>query len=386
MSSRILNDEPGFTVSGDDRSHIPVFIHAEIDDSGLDVYERAVYLTISRRCGSGGEMWESVGSMARRLGFGERKARMVLRALEDYGLIKGRSRVDSGQTTIYRLTNQREWRLPKPRTTDSPEARQTADERGGRHDMPGGAAPHAAKVNTKKVLPRAEKPNGFSASRRQAKPAARKQEPGRFSSGKVSPSEPPPPTPARPPSPAPAKKLTPNQEFIKRAGETWNEARHPSWPECDVRRPSKRAIKYLQELFASEDKDVERAVETVRLGLRWIRSKDEWASGQVFTFEQMLANEKLETAASKARHALASHSSRAESTQGPGGPPASRSGRVSSIQVGRTYHRKGTSETVRVVEDLLGNGQTFLAEDPSTGETMKLSYYELHPIHNTANA
>lgn len=233
---------------------------------------------------------------------------------------------------------------------------------------------------------RAEKPNGFSALRRQAKPAARKQEPGRLSSGKVSPSEAPPPNPARPPSPAPAKKLTPNQEFIKRAGETWNEARHPSWPECDVRRPSKRAIKYLQELFASEGKDVERAVETVRLGLRWIRSKDEWASGQVFTFEQMLANEKLETAASKARHALANHSSRVGSTQGPGGPPASRSGRVSSIQVGRTYHRKGTSETVRVVEDLLGNGQTFLAEDPTTGETMKLSYYELHPIHNTANA
>jgi hypothetical protein len=249
--------------------------------------------------------------------------------------------------------------------------------------FPNVGEPHATKNETTK---RAEKPNGFSALRQQAKSAARKQEPGRFSSGKVSPSETPPPNPARPPSPAPARKLSANQEFIKRAGETWNEVRHPSWPECDVRRPTKRAVKYLQALFASEDKDPERALETVRLGLRWIRSKDEWASGQVFTFEQMLANEKLETAASKARHALATVSSRVDATDSIGGPPASRSGRVSSIQVGRTYHRKGTSETVRVVEDLLGNGQVFQVEDPSTGETMKLSYYELHPIHNIASA
>jgi hypothetical protein len=297
--------------------------------------------------------------------------RSALRELEEAGYVKKEPRRNEDGTMAGWEWEVRDYR-PQETVDGFPV-------NGGPDNRMTGNPPLGEPVTTKnETTKRAEKPNGFSALRQQAQASSRKQEPGRFSSGKLSPSEPP------LPSPAPQRKLSPNQQFIKLAGETWNELKHPSWPECDVKKPSVRAIKYLQALFASEDKDVQKAVETVRLGLKWIRSKDEWASGQVFTWEQMLANEKLEAAASKARHHIALGSS-ATPARGPGS--AARSANVGGILVGESYHLKDTSEVVTVVEDLLGNGQLLLVEDPETGQRAKRSYYELHPIHhNTTRA
>jgi len=128
----------------DDRK-LPVFIHSEIDDSGLDVYERAVYLTLSRRAGSCGEHWESVANMAARLGIGTTKAREVLRALEAYGLIEREER--TGDTSIYTLTDPSAWSLPESRVTPTPRVE------GGQRQALRGATPGVAKGTPPKVVP-----------------------------------------------------------------------------------------------------------------------------------------------------------------------------------------------------------------------------------------
>lgn len=186
------------------------------------------------------------------------------------------------------------------------------------------------------------------------------------------------------------RKLTANQQFIADACEAWNELRHPSWPTVNVRKPSTRLIMYLQKLYKYADKDPDEATRIVRVGLSWIRKHDEWARGQVFTFEQIAANEKLEAAASKADHARRV----AQEASGQAAPPpegrhptgeatAGRSGGTTGVQPGAICSAFGSSQ-VEVLRDLLGNGHVFLVRHLSTGLMERVAHYDLQPARGIA--
>lgn len=138
-----------------DRRTLPVYIDAEIDDSGLDVFERAVYLTIARRAGQSSTFYESVANMAERLGIGTTKARETLRALESYGVIRREER--TGETSVYVLTDRSEgWRLPPGRGKGAtPGVGVGATPRVGvpRRQASGRATPGVAKGTPSKVPP-----------------------------------------------------------------------------------------------------------------------------------------------------------------------------------------------------------------------------------------
>lgn len=138
----------------DGRTDLPVFIHSEIDDSGLDVYERAVYLTMARRAGRRSTFFESIPNMAARLGVGTTKAREVLRSLEAYGLITRTER--SGEPSDYTLTARScGWNLPPAREKPTPTPRVAPTQHVGvpqRQALPT-PTPGVAKGTPLKVLP-----------------------------------------------------------------------------------------------------------------------------------------------------------------------------------------------------------------------------------------
>lgn len=179
------------------------------------------------------------------------------------------------------------------------------------------------------------------------------------------------------------RKLTANQQFIADACEAWNELRHPSWPQVNVKKPSSRLIAYLQKTFKYADKDPDEATRIVRVGLTWIRRNDDWAHGQVFTFEQIAANEKLEAATSKADHlqqmaqdAASDRGVAPRPTPGPGGTTAVTSAARNGIQAGDICSAFG-SAPVEVLRDILGNGHVFLVRHLSTGLMERVAHYEL---------
>ncbi|MEH2138593.1 hypothetical protein [Nostoc sp.] len=97
----------------DDRDDLPVFIHSELDDYGLDPYQFRVYARIARRAGRLGA-YESIKNMAEGCCISEGKAKSSLRFLIEQGLVSRESR--EGYTSIYRLNPKNKW-LPKKRLT-----------------------------------------------------------------------------------------------------------------------------------------------------------------------------------------------------------------------------------------------------------------------------
>jgi hypothetical protein len=93
----------------DDRDDLPVFIHSELDDYGLDPYQFRVYARIARRAGRLGA-YESIKNMAEGCCMSEGKAKSSLRFLIEQGLVSRESR--EGYTSIYRLNPKNKW-LPK---------------------------------------------------------------------------------------------------------------------------------------------------------------------------------------------------------------------------------------------------------------------------------
>jgi hypothetical protein len=93
----------------DDRDDLPVFIHSELDDYGLDPYQFRIYARIARRAGRQGA-YESIKNMAQGCCMSEGKAKSSLRFLIEQGLVSRESR--EGYTSIYRLNPKSKW-LPK---------------------------------------------------------------------------------------------------------------------------------------------------------------------------------------------------------------------------------------------------------------------------------
>lgn len=115
-------------VAAKDSRRLPIFIHSELDDAGLDPYAFRVYCRLARRAGGQGAAWESVGNMADACRMSSRRARQALRTLETKGLIRRDER--DGQTSVYHLLD-----VPTPAPDAAPP----------RHHMPPTPAPDAAK-------------------------------------------------------------------------------------------------------------------------------------------------------------------------------------------------------------------------------------------------
>jgi len=102
----------------DDRDDLPIFIHRELDDLGLDPYEFRVYARLARRADGKAGAYESVANIAAACRMGTTRVRQCLRQLELRGLI---TRVDrAGETTVYRLTPKRVWANQTPTSDVAP--------------------------------------------------------------------------------------------------------------------------------------------------------------------------------------------------------------------------------------------------------------------------
>ncbi|WP_413774016.1 helix-turn-helix domain-containing protein, partial [Nostoc sp. MG11] len=90
----------------DGRNDLPIFIHSELDDYGLDPYEFRVYAHIARRAGQHGA-FESIKNMAQFCQMSEGKVKQALRQLIHYGLVSRESRV--GTSSVYKLSPKSQW-------------------------------------------------------------------------------------------------------------------------------------------------------------------------------------------------------------------------------------------------------------------------------------
>lgn len=128
-------DVPGVDVE-DHRDDLPIFIHSELDDYGLDPHEFRVYARLARRAYRGAST-EGIRNMAERIGVSERKVRYTLKVLAEAGLIT--LHIRPGHTPTCQLRPVRDW-SPK-------EQLPAIRERVGRHRYPaGGPDPEAGAV------------------------------------------------------------------------------------------------------------------------------------------------------------------------------------------------------------------------------------------------
>lgn len=95
----------------DKRDGMPVFIHSELDDFGLTPFEFRAYAHLARRVNDrSGTYWESLEEGARVCRMNVKTYRTALAGLVDLGLVSREDR--PGQTSVYRLNPQSEWRTP----------------------------------------------------------------------------------------------------------------------------------------------------------------------------------------------------------------------------------------------------------------------------------
>lgn len=83
----------------------------------LDIYETRVYGHIKRRAGENSHCWESLGNIAKHVGFGRTKLKEVTQSLAGKGLLK-KEKGDVGGTDRYFLTSPSHWVLAIPSSQD----------------------------------------------------------------------------------------------------------------------------------------------------------------------------------------------------------------------------------------------------------------------------
>lgn len=129
-----------------DRRDLPVFIHSELDDFGLDPFEFRVYARLVRRAGSGGTAYESVPNVAKATHMSQRKVRYALRVLCALGLV-GLSESRTGDTSIYVVLDKVRWASRSEVARIRSEALEPDPEKKPKHKTPAldaaPPAPHA---------------------------------------------------------------------------------------------------------------------------------------------------------------------------------------------------------------------------------------------------
>jgi hypothetical protein len=83
-----------------------IFVHSDIDDLGLSLYEFRIYAHIARRAGDG-ECFPSISAIAKHCKCSEDTARETIQHLINYKLISREDR--PGTSPLYRLTSSKEW-------------------------------------------------------------------------------------------------------------------------------------------------------------------------------------------------------------------------------------------------------------------------------------
>lgn len=96
----------------DDSSSPFILIDIRVWDA-LDIYETRVYGHIKRRSGENSHCWESLGNIAKHVGFGQTKLKEVIQSLVGKGLLK-KEKGDVGGTDRYFLTPPSHWVLAIP--------------------------------------------------------------------------------------------------------------------------------------------------------------------------------------------------------------------------------------------------------------------------------
>lgn len=104
----MASPETGAFQTKDRRDDIPIFIHSELDDYGLDTVEFRVYARLARRAGQHGKHSESVPNMAREFDVSVRKVQYALKLLILCRLITRHPR--PGKTDEYSLNPRSSWR------------------------------------------------------------------------------------------------------------------------------------------------------------------------------------------------------------------------------------------------------------------------------------
>ncbi len=94
-------------VAREGRDDLPVFIHRELDDYGLNCVEFRVYGRIARRAGESGRHFESAAKMAAEFEVSLSTIRRALKVLVLCRLVH--KEVQPGKPTVYRLLPKREW-------------------------------------------------------------------------------------------------------------------------------------------------------------------------------------------------------------------------------------------------------------------------------------
>lgn len=93
----------------DHRDGMPVFIHSEIDDFGLNAFEFRAYAHLARRVNDkDGTYYESLEEGAKVCRMNVKTYRAALSALVDRGLVSRKDR--AGQTSVYRLEPRQNWK------------------------------------------------------------------------------------------------------------------------------------------------------------------------------------------------------------------------------------------------------------------------------------
>ena len=92
----------------DQRDDLPIFIHSQLDDYGLDPYEFRLYARLARRAGRNNTAHESITRMAAETGVSARKLRYSLRVLAAARLITLEQR--QGRRPVCSLLPARAWR------------------------------------------------------------------------------------------------------------------------------------------------------------------------------------------------------------------------------------------------------------------------------------
>ena len=91
----------------DGRKDLPIFLHSELDEYGLDPYEFRIYARLSRRAQGQSTAMESISNMAKGALMSKRKARYAIQFLFKAGLILKKHR--SGRSSIITLTPKELW-------------------------------------------------------------------------------------------------------------------------------------------------------------------------------------------------------------------------------------------------------------------------------------
>ncbi len=94
-----------------DNGKPPIFVHSNLDEYGLDIYEFRVLAHVARRASKEQGCFTSQAKMAKICGLSQRKVLEVLKVLCGADILK-KERSSERRTNVYRINPCSQWKLP----------------------------------------------------------------------------------------------------------------------------------------------------------------------------------------------------------------------------------------------------------------------------------